>query len=239
MNRRALVFGDDTRSFLTVVRSLGRNGLEVHAVPYIFDSPALRSKYIGRTYAPSPYGVSPEGWVSSVSDILRDETFDLVVPCDERSIIPLRLHREQWPRTKLAIANDLAFDTFVDKWKTRTAASAAGVPVARGRLLRTKDRAPSLISEFGLPIVLKPRQSYRLDNLAQRMSVRILATEEELDEAIFQIEEANFYVIEELVPGYGIGVSVIASNGQVGAVFQHERVHEPASGGGSSYRVSG
>jgi len=33
--RKALVLGDDTRSFLTIVRSLGRQGIEVHAAPRI------------------------------------------------------------------------------------------------------------------------------------------------------------------------------------------------------------
>ena len=43
---RVLVFGDDMRIFLAVVRSLGRSGKEVHAVPFTADSPALTSKYI-------------------------------------------------------------------------------------------------------------------------------------------------------------------------------------------------
>ena len=41
-----LVMGDDTRGFLATVRSLGRQGIEVHAAPADFRSPALASRYV-------------------------------------------------------------------------------------------------------------------------------------------------------------------------------------------------
>ena len=47
---KVLVIGDDTRSFLSTVRSLGRQGIEVHAAPFDFRSPALASRYIRATH---------------------------------------------------------------------------------------------------------------------------------------------------------------------------------------------
>jgi hypothetical protein len=43
---RVLVLGSDTRSFLAVVRSLGRAGLEVHVAWCPLQSASLRSRYI-------------------------------------------------------------------------------------------------------------------------------------------------------------------------------------------------
>ena len=43
---KVLVLGDDTRSFLATVRSLGRQGVAVHVAPANFRSPALLSRYI-------------------------------------------------------------------------------------------------------------------------------------------------------------------------------------------------
>ena len=40
---KVLVLGDDMRIFLSIVRSLGRAGKEVHAVPLNWQSPALNS----------------------------------------------------------------------------------------------------------------------------------------------------------------------------------------------------
>ncbi len=42
---KVLVLGEDTRSFLAVIRSLGRAGLSVHTAWCPLNSPALRSKY--------------------------------------------------------------------------------------------------------------------------------------------------------------------------------------------------
>jgi protein-tyrosine-phosphatase len=45
-------------------------------------------------------------------------------------------------------------------------------------------------------------------------------------------------LVQENFIGIGMGVSVLALRGEILAVFQHERVHEPLFGGGSSYRKS-
>ena len=47
---RVLVLGDDMRIFLAVVRSLGRAGKEVHVVPFNWNAPALKSKYIAKIH---------------------------------------------------------------------------------------------------------------------------------------------------------------------------------------------
>ncbi len=45
-------------------------------------------------------------------------------------------------------------------------------------------------------------------------------------------------LVEQYFLGNGLGVSVLAVEGEVHAAFAHTRVAEPQSGGGSSYRVS-
>jgi protein-tyrosine-phosphatase len=45
-------------------------------------------------------------------------------------------------------------------------------------------------------------------------------------------------LVQSFTPGIGVGQEFLARDGQVLAVFQHERVHEPPTGGGSSYRRS-
>ena len=47
-NKTALIFGEDTRSFLTVIRSLYKAGMEVDVVCFSNTSVALQSKYINK-----------------------------------------------------------------------------------------------------------------------------------------------------------------------------------------------
>ena len=54
---RVLVLGSDTRSFLAVVRSLGRAGIEVHVAWCPADAPALGSRYVHTVHSLPPYEV--------------------------------------------------------------------------------------------------------------------------------------------------------------------------------------
>src|SRR5207237_3842696 len=102
---RVLVFGDDMRIFLAVVRSLGRAGKEVHAAPFNWHSPALSSKYISKVHQVPRYSDDPAGWRASVLDLLQTYSFDLVVPCCDRAILPFDAHRQEFAGYRIAIPN--------------------------------------------------------------------------------------------------------------------------------------
>src|SRR5260370_3031051 len=92
---KALVLGDDTRSFLTTVRSLGRRGIAVHAAPANFRSPALRSRYLAAVHDLPPWMGDGTAWLRAMEALLRAERFDLVIPCNETTLLPLQRHRGQ------------------------------------------------------------------------------------------------------------------------------------------------
>jgi protein-tyrosine-phosphatase/predicted ATP-grasp superfamily ATP-dependent carboligase len=234
--RKALVLGDDTRSFLATVRSLGRQGVEVHVAPSDFLSPSLKSRYIARIHRLPYYLDDGAEWLVAVENLLRREAFDVVIPCDERTVLPFSHFREILaPLTHLAIPDRSAIDVLFDKHETRELARAAQIPVAPGRLMTSTDTPDRLIAEFGLPVVVKPRHSYRLDNLHARGKVLIAADADSLGKTMRAAEEGQ-WLVEGYVSGRGLGVSVLANQGRVSQAFQHQRVREDASG--AYYRVS-
>jgi protein-tyrosine-phosphatase/predicted ATP-grasp superfamily ATP-dependent carboligase len=234
--RKALVLGDDTRSFLATVRSLGREGAEVHVAPSDFLSPSLKSRYIVRIHRLPYYLDDGAEWLIAVKDLLCREAFDVVIPCDEQTLLPFSRFREiLTPLAHLAIPDRRAVDVLFDKHETRELARAARVSVAPGRLLTSADTPDSLIAEFGLPIVMKPRRSYGLGTLYARGKVLIAADAASLGKAMRGMEEGQ-WLAEGYVPGHGLGVSVLANQGRVLQAFQHGRVREDASG--AYYRVS-
>ena len=72
---RVLVIGDDTRSFLAVVRSLGRRGWDVDAAPFDHSSPALYSRHLRRVHRVDAYSLSPDRWVERLRSLAADEGF--------------------------------------------------------------------------------------------------------------------------------------------------------------------
>lgn len=234
--QRALVLGDDTRSFLAVVRGLGREGVEVHAAPTDFTSPALTSRYIRQIHRLPAWIGDGREWLQAIEALLAGTRFDVVIPCNETTLLPLYTHRERLAAlTRLAFPGEEALRVLFDKSATRDLALELGIPVAPGRMLRADDTAEGLLAEFGSPIVVKPIQSYRLNSLHRREKVRVVATVEELQQSLAVVEPSET-LIEGFFPGQGIGVSIFADHGTVLQVFEHHRVRE--DDGASYYRVS-
>ena len=236
MPGRVLVLGDDTRSFLTIVRSLGRRGVEVHVAPTNFRSPALRSRYIHTVHRLPIWSGEGAEWLSAVEELLRAVRFDMVIPCNETALLPLYRHSDRFAGlARLGIPNAEAIEAFFDKHSTRELARSVGVTVPPGRLLRADDEADAVVAELGLPVVVKPRQSYRFEKLHRRGKVRVVDTVAGLA-ALLPTLEPDDTLLEGFHPGVGLGVSVLAHEGRVLQGFEHHRVREIE--GASYYRVS-
>jgi protein-tyrosine-phosphatase/predicted ATP-grasp superfamily ATP-dependent carboligase len=236
MRGKVLVLGDDTRSFLAIVRSLGRRGITVHAAPSNFRSPALRSRYIAAIQELPPWMGDGAEWLAAMAALLRAERYDLIIPCNETTLLPLQRHGAMLScLARLAIPEDGAIAVLFDKHETRKLARRVGVPVAAGRLARADDTAAAVIAEFGVPVVVKPRHSYSLERLASRGKVHVVAEPAHL-EALLAEACPSATVLEEFFPGQGVGVSLLASSGRVLQAFEHRREREIF--GASFYRFA-
>ncbi len=232
---KALVIGDDTRSFLAIVRSLGRQGIAIHAAPTNFRSPALRSRYIAAIHDLPPWMGDGAEWLASVTELLRAQRYDLVIPCNETALLPLQRHAGLSRFARLAIPHDRAIAMLFDKVETRKLARRVGVPIAAGRLLSPSDTAQGLLTEFGTPLVLKPRRSYSLDQLASRGKAEVVSEPARLERLLAALDPAET-VVEQYFSGQGVGISLLAGGGRVLQAFEHHRVRELA--GESFYRCS-
>lgn len=233
---RILVIGDDMRIFLAVARALGRAGKTVEAAPF-GPSPALSSRYVAKTHVLPVFDEDPAGWRAGVLDVLTRNRYDLVIPCSDPAISFLDTHRDQLPQHRLAIPPRAAMTAFYDKEETRAMADRLGVPVTPGRRLSPNDTAQSLISDYGLPIVLKPRRTFFAERDQAREIVEILDTRAELEQALSRIDDRSRYLIEAYFEGEGVGVSVLSENGTIIQAFQHRRLREGRAGV-SSLRIS-
>ncbi len=222
-----------------MVRSLGRAGHAVHVAPFNFRSPTLRSRYVQAIHRLPYYLGDGSAWRAAVGALWETEAFDLAIPCDERALLPFDAHRD-WLKARgwrVAMPDRRAVDILYDKHATRELAREVGVPVAPGRLLTAEDTARGLIDAFGLPIALKPRQSYRLDSLHARGKVVIARDRKSLERELARVDRTRT-LVEGYVPGCGVGVSVLVDRGTLLQAFEHHRIHDDVAVGGSYYRRS-
>lgn len=237
MPERVLLLGDDLRAFLAIARSLGRRGVEVHAAPSDFSSPALKSRYIAAAHRLPPYPLDPKAWEKALSGLIAEQGFRKVVPTSDSGLFMLRHHAGALGRERIGIANDEALEIFSDKANTRALALHHGVAVAKGMVLGAGDTAASVAASLGLPLVLKPRASYALGDIKTKRSAVIVRDPDSLAEQL-RSGDWDGCVAESFFPGVGVGVSVLAREGRLLLAYQHRRLHESSETGASTRRVS-
>jgi predicted ATP-grasp superfamily ATP-dependent carboligase/protein-tyrosine-phosphatase len=236
---KALVLGNDTRSFLTVVRSLGRKGVEVHVAWCDRDLPSFHSRYVACRHGIPRYRPDDDTWKQRLRGVLRKEQFDLVIPCDDPSIIPLQYNRTCFENlSRIYLLPDDVFKTTIDKEKTRRLAVQLGIPVAREIRIDSERSNEEILRGFSTPAVVKPISSFSHQDTVNRRYVEKARTADELRRIVAHACQGGPVLVQEHFSGYGAGVEILAQDGEILAAFQHERVHEPLWGGGSSYRKS-
>ena len=239
MKRKVLVLGHDSRSFLSVVRSLGRAGIQVDVAWHQPDSAAVRSRYIASAHDIPPFRMDDDLWKTRMIELVTREKFDLVIPCHDSCLVPLQQHRADLePNGRFYLISDAAFAVFFDKFRTSELAQALGIAVPREMRVNNLEDLERAMNRFEYPVVLKPRGSFNPGNPASRHEVRKVYGKEELRQAFHALAGAEPLALQENVLGRGVGVELLMRSGEVLLAFQHVRLHEPPRGGGASYRMS-
>jgi protein-tyrosine-phosphatase/predicted ATP-grasp superfamily ATP-dependent carboligase len=239
MKRKALVLGYDSLSFLSVIRSLGRAGIEVHVAWHRPDNAAIRSRYIALAHDIPAFRTDDDLWKTRMIELVAREKFDLVIPCHDSSIAPLQQHRADLePHGRFYLISDEAHGILSDKLKTNELARSLGIHVPREVVLSNLAELEQAITGFDYPVVLKPRGSFNPDDPASRHEVHKVYGQNELRKAFHSLADARPLALQENVLGRGVGVELLMKSGEVLLAFQHVRLHEPPRGGGSSYRMS-
>lgn len=238
MNYKVLVIGEDTRSFLSVIRSLGRSNYDVDVVCFDRHSPSLKSRYIKHAYFFNYQSHCQQQWLDDLVSLVTENKYDLIVPCDERSIFPLHSNKSLFPHScRLAIPNQDVITHLFDKNTTKALAVTLDIPVATGKILAIKQIGyEGLVNEFGSNFVIKPTLSFIESNLSVRQKVAVITNDVQYQEYVKYIGDDDTYLVEKYFTGTGEGLSVLSFEGKIQDAFAHTRVNEPREGGGSSYR---
>ena len=236
---RVLVLGREIRAFLSVIRSLGRANLEVHVGMCADDDIALKSNYVSAFHAIPEHKPESTAWLDRISELIRTYEYALVVPTHDESAIPMQIHKDELAEIGCIYnLSEDAFDIAFDKIKSSELAASLGVKLPKQATIDIAELNDGPPVDFNFPIVIKPSSSYTQDDLAQRREVTVVSSTPQLMDTVSKNSGWGEVLIQEVFHGVGTGVEVLANNGEILAIFQHERVHEPLGGGASSYRKS-
>lgn len=235
-----LVLDADQSSALAIVRSLGRKGLEVHVASADAAPLCARSRHAAAVHRyPDPLTREAD-FVEWLEQATRAQRFELVIPVTERTVVPLMKARQRFAPSLLALAPDEALKCAIDKDRTIALAESLGISVPVSRVVRALHELDDARAGLEFPIVVKPLRSFGTDAARRvQLAVSYAFNAEELRSQAAAALRYGEVILQEYFVGQGVGVELLAADGEVVQAFQHRRLHEvPLTGGGSSLRIS-
>jgi len=240
-----LVLDGNTEPALAIARSLGKRGVRV-AVGASQSRPlAAFSRYCSaRATYPNPVTDVP-GFQEAILEQVRQRSYSLIIPVTDVTIGPLMQVRNAVEEyATLGMASNESLGVALSKSRTCEMAKELGVSIPNTFVAYEPaelDRLPAMWGKVSFPVVIKPERSkvWSPDGKGRSLSVSYAWSREELYGRVSPLLAFGPVVLQEHVPGQGVGIGILASHGRILMQCQYRRLHEvPLTGGGSSYRVT-
>ena len=220
---KVLVLDCWMRKGLSIVRALGREGLEVHSCGHKSINPIRFSKY-SRKFMLFPHPEKePDKFLDKLIDAIKNEKYDCVFPLEEGTIEVLYKRINEIKKyTKLPMVNQATFEKAVDKWNSVKIAKRLGMPVPESYLPQNDEEARKAITKLGFPIILKPRKTSGGRGLKKVNNI------EEFNASYPSIvEKYGRPMLQEYIEdGPGVLVWAIVKNKKILAEFSYKRLRK-------------
>lgn len=232
-----LVLDGQQRSALAVVRSLGRQGVEVHVADA--ETPCLAgvSRHARSSLRyPDPQH-DPDAFVSWVRTTTLEKGFEVVFPVTDTSTMTLLAAAGQPGAVRHVGPQVRAYEEVTNKATLVALATRVGVRTPRTHIVTGLAEIEHYIAHAQFPLVLKPARSrLLLDGRIVNTGVFVAASAREA----LQFARAQTWVealpclMQEYIEGHGAGVFALYASGRPAAWFAHRRIREKPPRGGVS-----
>ena len=237
---KVLVLGSCTSRDYAVIRGLGLADIDVVAsIEEGQNSPFIKSRFVKSTIM-LPDKMDAEKWVKALASHLRETNYDLVIPPDDYTCHAIHNNRWLLDIATIALPDFDSWENVYHKERTFDLAEEVGIPVPKGFVFKKKQViSENLDQKLDYPVVVKPLSS-KVETTEGMVWLKhqYAYNQNELHAAARDLLQFTDVSVQEYCPGVGLGIGVLACRGEALYCFQWLRVHEPAKGGASSYRVS-
>jgi predicted ATP-grasp superfamily ATP-dependent carboligase len=200
---KVLVTSANSALSLTIIRALGRRGIDVTAVSYSASSYPLSSKYCHRRIIlPKPQNDVDR--ISQLSDVTRKEHFDVLLPLGD-DVLPAAANMKKFlPYVNVPIAKYEVLKKANNKAEIMKLATAIGVPCPKTYVVHESSELDTILKEARFPIILKPTEGTGATGLKYAYSEKELRMEFSA-----LINEYKNVLVQEFIPGDEYFVSVL------------------------------
>lgn len=249
---KVLVTDASERAALAVIRSLGRKGIEVTAGDSTRFNIGFFSKYCKQKILYPPPELEKSKFVKTMLKLVRDESFDLLIPITDIAMVPIIEHEEDFEQyTKVAAPNYPTAIKALDKVETLKIAQQHDIPFPKTEFGEDIDDLPDFSKEITYPVVIRPRMKVKwVGEKALILKVTpnnyaynpqdFITKWKRLISILEKVGlKEDFLMVQKFVQGEGYGVEAFMHDGEPKAIFVHRRLREyPTTGGASTLRES-
>lgn len=238
-----LILGDSQSSCLSVIRSLGEKGMPLDLLTFEHSTLCAKSRYVDNTYFFDEFAEWNYGWVGEFKKMLLEKEYGMIIPVGDRYALPIwEKYSELKSITKILFPNDKGVRYTYFKDKTFRMAKNLKIPFPRTVIIKDRLQAKRCLDNLQLrfPLIIKPIKSFVESEKKTSSNVGVYKVNDidEMKERLYASLKFTPVLIQEYVYGQIIGQEFLVENGEILLGFQHLRVHQPLSGGASSYRKS-
>lgn len=226
-----LIVAADTIIGLTVLRSLGRWRIPVYCACTEPDALGRQSAYCQGSF---PLPKEPAAAVSEVQKHARRWGITHLVGISEKHIALLNRYRNELEKDYvLLFPPQEVFERATRKDLTLECAAHVGVPVPHTAYPQSMQEVESC-RDFEFPVILKLAHQQFPPETAVHFRHKYLRADsfEDLCQVLQGLPPGQFPMVQEYIPGRGVGVSMLMRGGEALLAFQHQRTREfPPDGG--------
>ncbi len=229
-----LVSDIDRRKALPIIRSLGRQGVQVIGMASSGFSVGGLSRYCANTLRCPDYKSDPQGWVEFVAQACESYRPTVFLPLEDKAIELCLAQPECFAtHSRALLPSREVMDVSYDKWKTCELAKRLEIPIPESHCPESVEDVRALAEGWSGGCVIKPRKTSGSRGLSfvddPREIVRVWEeTSREFPRPIVQRR------IDASGDAFGVFV-MIDEAGELRALFGHKRLREyPISGGPST-----
>lgn len=230
----ALVLDGRLRQSLATVRSLGSRGLRVAVLGSSTKLPSYSSRWCQQAFV-CPVDEGEEDYLPYLEQLLDHIKVRVLITSSNATVPLIHRYRERLEkRVRIALAKEAALAIAINKERTLDVARRLGLHIPRAVNVRTASEVPAALREIGLPVVIKPVESWTWSKQqGVGLVSRLVTTLNEAQRVVEELERLGVTMLfQQFLPGRRESLTFLYANGEIYARFAQwgKRTNPPLGG---------
>lgn len=233
---KVLVTNGEYKHTLAAVRSLNQHGVDVFVTSNYKGAQSFYSRHKKKKFVTT----KPEkekAYIKDLNRIVRDERIDVVLPIGFNSVYAISGNLDKFKDCDVPLQAREKIQAVSNKWEVMKFAKEVSAPIPD--TISVDNKKDEQLKDLIYPVVVKGDEGSAFISYCNNRKQASCDIAKLLSLYKKRGKNNSSIIVQEYIPGTGYGYFGLFDNGKELANFQHKRLREfPTSGGSSSKAIS-